>query len=141
MPRLARTPLGHGTFAHEPVRFHQDDLAARRPVGFTCPPGHNLTVAFADGAKLPASWECRQHSVEAGRRGALHQPTPLAQRTHWDMPRKGRPEPELARLLDKQPSTLRAGQLMPVSRWLHQVQRHRTSVATDGGAASMDAGR
>src|SRR5215470_10043865 len=99
MPRLARSaPPDRGIFVHEPVRVPEDDLVARRSIGFRCPRGHTFTVTFADGAELPASWECRRHSAPAGRIGALRQPTPVPRRTHWDMLRERRPEPELARL-------------------------------------------
>ena len=37
-----------------------------------------------------------------------------------------RPEPELAQLLNEQLKDLRAGQLLPVDQWLHQMQQHRT---------------
>jgi hypothetical protein len=122
MPRLARiaTP-DHGIFAHEPVR--NGDLATRRSVGFRCPRAHTFTVTFAGDAELPDSWECRRHSVESGRIGILHQPAPAAPRTHWDMVRERRPEPELARLLKDQLKTLRTGQLLPVDQWLHQRQQ------------------
>jgi RNA polymerase-binding protein len=126
MPRLDRIP-DRGTFAHGPIRVPEDALAARRPIGFRCPRGHNFMVTFAAGAELPVSWECHQHSVEAGRIGILYQPTPDAPRTHWDALRERRPEPELAQLLDERLRTLRAGRLMPVSLWLHQVQKHRTT--------------
>jgi len=86
MPQLARSAAaGRGIFAHESVRVLEDDLAARSLSGFRCPRGHTFTVTFADGAKLPASWECRQHSVKAGRIGVSPQLTPVAPRTHWDM--------------------------------------------------------
>jgi len=120
VPRLARITPDRGIFAQEPVRVPEVNRAAGRPIGFRCPHGHNFTVTFADGATLPASWECRRHSIEAGRIGVLHQPTPVAPRTHWDMLRERRPEPELAQLLDEQLRALRAGRLMPVSLWLHQ---------------------
>jgi len=123
MPRLARRAAGdRGIFAHESVRYHEDNLAIRKPVGFRCPRGHTFTVTFADKAELPTSWECRQHSIEAGRIGVSHPPTPVMPRTHWDMVRERRPEPELARLLNEQLSILRAGRLLSVDRWLHQRQ-------------------
>jgi len=125
--RLARITPDRGTFAHEPIRVPEDGLVARTPIGFRCPRGHNFTVTFADEAELPVSWECRRHSVQAGRIGVLRQPTPVAPRTHWDMVRERRPEPELAQLLDEQLRALQAGQLMPVSLWLHQMQKHRTT--------------
>jgi RNA polymerase-binding protein len=127
MPRLARITPDHGIFAHEPVRVPDDDLMARRPIGFRCPRGHNFTVTFAGEAELPVSWECRRHSVYAGRIGVLHQPTPVAPRTHWDLLRERRPEPEMAQLLDEQLNALQAGQLMPVSLWLRQMQKRRTT--------------
>jgi len=131
MPRLARSAAAdRGIFAHEPVCIPEDDLAARSLSGFRCPRGHTFTVTFADGAKLPASWECRQHSVKAGRIGILHKPTPAVPRTHWDMVRERRPEPELAQLLNEQLKDLRAGQLLPVDQWLHQMQQHRTAKET-----------
>jgi RNA polymerase-binding protein len=126
MPRLARiAPPDRGIFTHEPIRVPENGLEAHRKVDFKCPRGHSFTITFAGGAELLASWECRWHSVPAGRIGVLHQPTPIVPRTHWDMLRQRRPEPELARLLDEQLKALRTGQLMPVDRWLHQMQKHR----------------
>jgi hypothetical protein len=126
MPRLARiaTP-DHGIFTHEPVR--NGDLAAHRSVSFRCPRVHTFTVTFASDAKLPASWECRRHSVEAGRIGVLRQPTLVTPRTHLDMVRERRPERELARLLAEQLRELRAGRLLTVDQWLRQRQQHRTA--------------
>jgi len=126
MQRLASmVTQERGIFAHEPV--HNGDLAARSKVGFRCPRGHTFMVTFADGAELPASWECRRRSLEAGRLGASHQPAPGVPRTHWDMVRERRSEPELAQILDEQIAELRAGRLLPVDRWLHQIQQRRTA--------------
>jgi hypothetical protein len=85
MQRLARmVTQDRGIFTRGPVCV-PEDLATRKPVGFRCPRGHTFAVPFASEAKPPASWECRRHSVEAGRIGVLHQPTPIVPKTHWDM--------------------------------------------------------
>ena|SRR5215475_14840515 len=122
MPRLARIAAAsdRGIFAHEPVRTLEGDPAVRKRIGFRCPRGHTFAVPFAVKAELPASRECRRHSVEAGRIGVTHQPAPVVPRTYWDMVQERRPERELARLLTEQLTALRTGQLLPVDQWLQQ---------------------
>jgi len=118
-PRRTRTTHDRGIFTHEPAQIHDDDLAARQSVEFTCPQGHTFSVTFADDAIPPRTWECRQHGVPAelnNTRPREHQPTKA--RSHWDMLSQRRPEPELAQLLNTQLNALRAGQLVTVEQWL-----------------------
>lgn len=120
-PWRAHPSRDGGIFTHEPIRVCDDDLAARQSVAFICPQGHEFTIAFAADAAPPSTWECRQHSVDAERndiRPQEHQPTKA--RSHWDMLRQRRPEPELAQLLDTQLNALRAGRLVTVKQWLRQ---------------------
>lgn len=124
MRRVHRTQ-NRGVFSYEPVRVHEDDPVARRPVGFGCPRGHAFTIMFADDAELPIAWECRQHGIEAGRLGVELKHKPIKVRTHWDMLRERRAVPELEQLLDKQLETLRAGRLVPVGMWLRWAQGFR----------------
>ena len=44
------------------------NLADRVAARFACAKGHEFAVQFAADAELPASWNCRQHSVPDCRR-------------------------------------------------------------------------
>src|SRR5215470_13147152 len=124
MPRqIARRPQERGIFSYQPTRDH-DAVAARQSVSFAYPRGHTFMVTFAGKADLPASWECRQHGVEGQRKGISHN-QPVTQRTHLDMLRERRTEPELAQLLAEQIKELRAGRLVGVEGWLLQMQAMR----------------
>jgi len=126
MQLRTHTTRDGGIFAPKPIGVPDDDLAARQPAEFACPRGHEFTVSFADDVVPPSVWECRQHGVEAGLKGALPQAQQSANtRSHWDMLRERRPESELARLLDTRLDALRAGQLVTVGQWLRQAQAMR----------------
>lgn len=115
IPRARPNPE-RSIFTQAPVR--DDDLAARQSVRFSCPRGHDFTARFAEDASVPTAWECRQHSVIAGRKDATHRHEPVKQRGHWEMLLERRPRAELAQLLDEQLTALRAGQLVSVDQWL-----------------------
>lgn len=105
---------------YQPDR-QQEEPATRQSAAFVCPRGHEFTLVFADDVELPSSWECRQHSTQAElETQARLQPQPVKVRTHLDMLRERRSEPELAQLLDDQLKALRAGQLVSVEEWVGQ---------------------
>ncbi|WEV65012.1 MULTISPECIES: RNA polymerase-binding protein RbpA [unclassified Bifidobacterium] len=87
------------------------DFAARTDVAYVCPKGHRTILPFAEGADVPAEWECRCGEV-AKREDAdpdevdeIKKPT----RTHWDMLMERRTEDELKELLDKRLKMHREG--------------------------------
>jgi RNA polymerase-binding protein len=88
------------------------DLAARVTARFACTRGHEFTVQFAADADLPASWNCRQHSVEDCRRIDATANTPTAAkhkpaRTHLVMLHERRSDAELETLLADTLSAIR----------------------------------
>jgi len=130
MPPPLRTRNTHdnGIVTHEPTRSGDDDLADRQPVAFTCPKGHDLSITFAGAAIPPSTWECRHHGIQAQRQCQDTRPPeqqPAKPRSHWDLLRERRLEPELAQLLDTQLHALHTGQLITVDQWLHQAQAPR----------------
>ena len=106
---------------YQSARSPEADSANRQSAAFVCPRGHEFTLMFADNVQLPSAWECRQHSTAAGLKNqARPQAPPVKVRTYLDMLRERRSERDLAVLLDSQLKALRAGQLVPVERWLHE---------------------
>jgi hypothetical protein len=112
MPRqITRRTNIRDIFSYQSMRGN-DDVAGRQSAIFLCPRGHEFMVMFADDAVLPTQWECRRHGVEAATRGVPHQPPPRPRKTHWDLLRERRTEPELAELLTEQIEALRSGRLV-----------------------------
>jgi hypothetical protein len=88
------------------------DLADRVIARFACTRGHEFTVQFAADADLPASWNCRQHSVEDCRRIDATANTPTAgkhkpARTHLVMLHERRSQEDLETLLADTLSAIR----------------------------------
>jgi RNA polymerase-binding protein len=111
--QITSLPNTRDIFSYQPIRGN-DDVAARQSAVFLCPRGHEFVVMFADDAVPPAQWECRHHSVKAATKGVPHQPQPRPRKTHWDLLRERRTEPELAALLTEQIEALRSGRSVPV---------------------------
>ena len=92
--------------------------AARQPVTYDCPEGHEFTMPFSVEADVPPEWECRQCGAMALRRDGVR-PEPKAgrpQRSHWDMLLERRSIPELEELLEERLELLRANGGVPGGR-------------------------
>lgn len=87
------------------------DLAPRQLIAFECPDGHRFSVPMAEGAELPATWECRVCGAPAVRANAS-EPEPKKTkpaRTHWDMLMERRTTDQLEELLEERLALLRDG--------------------------------
>ena len=136
-----RTPIlrarDQARSTHQPLRLPDADPVTHQSAAFACPRGHEFTLMFADNVQLPGTWECRQHSTAAGLKNqARPQAPPVKVRTHLDMLRERRSELDLAVLLDSQLKALRAGQLVPVERWLHERAASKLAPAVNDASAA-----
>lgn len=86
--------------------------AARIPVYYVCPRGHEFEVTLAadiTSDEVPIVWRCRHHGVDARQLGFEDAPAPKPRmagaapddRTHWDRVLERRSRTELAVLLDE----------------------------------------
>lgn len=74
-----------GAASYEPDR--NTDLAPRQLVAYACPAGHRFGVPMAEGADIPATWDCRACNATALRvdGGSVETKKGKPARTHWDM--------------------------------------------------------
>ncbi|MHB2024401.1 MAG: RNA polymerase-binding protein RbpA [Mycobacteriales bacterium] len=77
------------------------DLAPRQLVPYVCPSGHRFGVPMAEGAEVPASWECRSCGGAALRvdGGEPEAKKGKPARTHWDMLMERRTTEDLEEVL------------------------------------------
>ncbi len=86
------------------------EFAARAPVTYDCPEGHETTMPFSVEAEIPALWECRcgaEALVRNGERPERKYVKPP--RTHWDMLLERRTTDDLEILLTERLDVVRAG--------------------------------
>ncbi len=108
------------------------DFAARQPVRFNCPNGHDFSLPFALEADLPDAWECRC-GAEALRQDAVWpEKAPVKTgRSHWDMLMERRTLDDLEELFIERLGLLyeNRGTTLP-ERVIEQVRNRRPSVAS-----------
>jgi len=106
------------------------DFAARQPVRFNCPNGHEFSLPFALEAEVPDTWDCRCGS-EALRQDAVWPDKAPAKvgRTHWAMLMERRTLDDLEELFLERLALLyeNRGTTLP-ARIVEQVRNVRPSV-------------
>ena len=97
-----------GSVSYETDRNH--DLAPRQIARYRTGNGEEFEVPFADDAKVPGTWLCRngmEGTVIEG--GDLAEPDKVkVPRTHWDMLRERRSIEELEELLKERLEIIRS---------------------------------
>lgn len=89
------------------------EFSARQLVEFECVNSHRFEMVFAQGAELPASWDCKRCSAVAVR---LQDGVPVdlggsaedGPRTHYDMVLERRSREELEELLQEMLDEMRS---------------------------------